>query len=508
MVSTIDQPRPEAGSGDQPATGPGNHAAPGSHSQEASRSGDQPAAGSATPGHTRAVLLVCATAALGGFLFGYDTAVINGAVDAVRERFDMSAGLTGFVVSSALIGAGIGAWFAGPLADRFGRVRVMLTAAVVFFLSAIGSALAFDPISLTAWRVFGGLAVGAASVIAPAYIAEMSPAHLRGRLGSLQQLAIVTGIFVALLVDYLFAELAGGADEPVPWGGAAWRWMFAAAAVPAVVYGLLSLRIPESPRYLVKRARHTEARHVLTRFVGGEVEGRLREISRSLAGKAEQVHLRDLRGPRFGLLPIVWVGILLSVFQQLVGINVIFYYSTSLWHSVGFTESEASLLTVVTSVTNILTTLVAIALIDRVGRRPLLIAGAIGMIVSLATMAICFSTATSTGSDPDDVTLGAGYGPVALVAANLFVISFGVSWGPVVWVLLGEMFNNRIRATALAVAAAAQWGANWLISTTFPQLAEVGLSFTYGLYTAFAVLALIFVLRAVRETKGRELEDM
>jgi SP family sugar:H+ symporter-like MFS transporter len=306
----------------------------------------------------------------------------------------------------------------------------------------------------------------------------------------------------------VFADVAGGAAEPMPWGGAAWRWMFAAAAIPAVLYGVLSLRIPESPRYLVKRRRLDDARRVLARFVGGEVEGRLSEISRSLAGGDERVRLRDLRGPRLGLLPIVWVGILLSMFQQLVGINVIFYYSTSLWRSVGFTESEASFLTVVTSVTNILTTLVAIALIDRVGRRPLLIGGAIGMVASLATMAVCFSTATSTGPNPEDVELGAGFGPVALVAANVFVVAFGMSWGPVVWVLLGEMFNNRIRATALAVAAAAQWAANWLVSTTFLQLAEVGLSFTYGLYTGFAALALVFVLRAVRETKGRELEDM
>jgi MFS transporter, SP family, sugar:H+ symporter len=460
------------------------------------------------PTTTGAVLLVSATAALGGFLFGYDTAVINGAVDAIQDRFNMSSGFTGFVVSSALIGAGVGAWFAGPLADRFGRVRIMLTAAAVFFASAVGSALAFDPWSLTAWRVFGGLAVGAASVIAPAYIAEIAPAHLRGRLGSLQQLAIVTGIFVSLLVDWLFADLAGSASEPVPWGGDAWRWMFAAAAVPAVVYGILSLRIPESPRYLVKRGRFAEARQVLTRFIGGEADNRLAEIQRSLAGGTEQVHLSDLRGPRFGLLPIVWVGILLSMFQQFVGINVIFYYSTSLWQSVGFSESEASRLTVVTSITNILTTLLAIALIDRIGRKPLLIAGAIGMVVTLATMAVCFSTATSTGPDPEDVELAAGYGPVALVAANLYVVAFGASWGPVVWVLLGEMFNNKIRATALAVAAAAQWAANWLISTTFPTLSDIGLTFAYGLYAAFAALALVFVLTAVRETKGRELEDM
>jgi SP family sugar:H+ symporter-like MFS transporter len=269
----------------------------------------------------------------------------------------------------------------------------------------------------------------------------------------------------------------------------------------------MALRIPESPRYLVKRRRLADARQVLSRFVGGEVDQRLSEISRSLAGGSERVHLSDLRGPRLGLLPIVWVGILLSLFQQLVGINVIFYYSTSLWHSVGFSESEASFLTVVTGVTNILITLVAIALVDRIGRKPLLVAGAIGMTVSLAAMAVCFSTAT-TGAEPEDLELPAGFGPIALIAANLFVVFFGCTWGPVMWVMLGEMFSNRIRATALAVAAAAQWAANWLVSTTFPQLAELGLAFAYGLYAGFAALALLFVLRAVKETKGRELEDM
>lgn len=460
------------------------------------------------PARLGPVLMVSITAALGGFLFGYDTAVINGAVDAIEAEFGMSAGLTGFVVSSALIGAGVGAWFAGPLADRFGRVRIMFTAAALFLVSSVGSALAVDPITLTAWRVVGGLAVGAASVIAPAYIAEVAPARIRGRLGSLQQLAIVTGIFTSLLVNYLLAEVAGGASQPMPWGGQAWRWMFAAEVVPALVYGLLALRIPESPRYLVKRRRLAEARRVLSRFVGGEVDLRLAEITRSMSGPDERVHLSDLRGTRLGLLPIVWVGILLSVFQQFVGINVIFYYSSSLWHSVGFSESSSMLFSVFTSVTNIASTLVAIALIDRVGRRRLLIAGAGGMVVSLATMAICFNTATTTGTGADDLVLGPTAGPVALVAANLFVVSFAVSWGPVVWVLLGEMFNNRIRATALAVAAAAQWAANWLVSTTFPELAEIGLSFAYGLYAACAVLALLFVIRAVPETTGRELEEM
>jgi SP family sugar:H+ symporter-like MFS transporter len=270
---------------------------------------------------------------------------------------------------------------------------------------------------------------------------------------------------------------------------------------PSVIYGVISLRIPESPRYLIRKGRVPAARAVLTRYVGGDVDGRIGDIKRSLAGNSEKVQLHDLRGPRLGLLPIVWVGILLSVFQQFVGINVIFYYSTTLWRSVGFSESSSLLITVITSVT----TLIAISLIDKIGRKPLLVIGASGMIVTLAVLSYCFSTATGSGSD---VRLSGLYGPIALVAANLYVVAFGMSWGPVVWVLLGEMFNSRIRATALAVAASAQWLANWAISTTFPTLAGLGLSFAYGLYTAFAILALVFVWFAVRETKGRELEDM
>jgi MFS transporter, SP family, sugar:H+ symporter len=449
--------------------------------------------------------MVAVTAALGGFLFGYDTAVINGTVDAIQAEFAISNLYLGFVVSSALLGCAVGAWFAGPIADRHGRIRVMVLAATLFAISGIGAALAFGPISLMAWRVIGGFAIGAASVIAPAYIAEVAPASMRGRLGSLQQLAIVTGIFAALLVDYALASSAGGAGQHVPWGGTAWRWMFASAAVPALVYGVLSLQIPESPRYLVRIKEMARARAILRRFVGSDADRQVRDIEQTLQGQSDEVHLRELRGPRFGLLPIVWVGILLSVFQQFVGINVIFYYSTTLWQAVGFSENSAFLTSVITAITNILTTLIAISLIDRIGRKPLLLIGATGMIITLGTMAICFATATGTGKD---VHLPDPAAPIALLAANLYVVSFGMSWGPVVWVLLGEMFNNRIRATALAVAAAAQWLANWLISTTFPALAGISLSVAYGLYTLFAVLALIFVTRGVRETKGRELEAM
>lgn len=450
-------------------------------------------------------VLVAAAAALGGFLFGFDTAVINGTVDAVSGAFGLSPGALGVVVAAALPGCAVGAWFAGPLADRWGRVRVMLVAALLFAVSAVGSGLAGGPSSLAAWRVVGGVAVGAASVIAPAYIAEISPAAMRGRLGSLQQLAIVSGIFVALLTDYALATTAGGASQAVPWGGAAWRWMFASAFVPAIVYGVVALQIPESPRFLVRMRRLKEARAVLAHYVGGDVDAKIREIQGSL-GAETSAHLRDLRGPRLGLQPIVWVGILLSVFQQLVGINVIFYYSTTLWRAVGFTEKDAMMTSVVTAVTNILTTLVAIALVDRIGRKPLLVIGGVGMTVALGLMAWAFTTATAAADGA--VVLPPLAGKVALVAANAYVFAFGMSWGPVVWVLLGEMFNNRIRAVALAVAAAAQWVANWVVSTSFPLLADIGLAFAYALYGGAAALATIFVLRAVRETRGRELEDM
>ncbi|REE94699.1 sugar porter family MFS transporter [Thermomonospora umbrina] len=454
---------------------------------------------------TAAATMVAAAAALGGFLFGYDTSVINGTVDALKSEFDLNSVVVGFVVSSALLGCAVGAWFAGPLADRLGRVRVMLAASLLFVISALGSALAFHPVDLTIWRVVGGLAVGAASVIAPAYIAEIAPAHLRGRLGSLQQLAIVTGIFTALVADYVIARVSdGGASGEFPWGGTAWRWMFASAVVPAIGYGLIALTIPESPRYLVKKHEVERARAVLRRLVPGDVDRRIEEISRTL--KTDRpVRLGDLRGPRAGLLPIVWVGILLSVFQQFVGINVIFYYSSSLWQAVGFSEDDAMLTSVITSVTNIVTTLIAIALVDRIGRRRLLLAGAAGMTVTLGTMAVAFATAPVVDGEPQ---LGPVAGPAALIAANLYVFSFGATWGPVVWVLLGEMFNNFIRASALAVAASAQWIANWLITTTFPALSDLGLGFAYGFYTLSAAVAFVFVRRSVQETKGRELEDM
>lgn len=459
--------------------------------------------------HTARVVMLAAVAALGGFLFGFDTAVINGTVVAVREQFGMGAGLTGFVVSSALLGCIVGAYLAGRLADRRGRIQVMVIAAVLFTASAIGSGLAIGPVDLIIWRVVGGFGVGAASVIAPAYIAEISPASVRGRLGSLQQLAIVTGIFVALLSDAMLAGIAGGAAEELWFGLEAWRWMFIAEVVPAVAYGILALTIPESPRYLVAQGEPERAREVLSQVLITGVRERIEEIRRTVRLES-RASFQDLRKPSGGLLPIVWIGIALSVFQQFVGINVIFYYSSTLWQSVGFTEEDALTQTVITSVTNIAVTIVAIALIDRIGRRRLLLIGSAGMFVMLGLLAVLFGTAelVENAEGVLEPVLGDTAGVLALIAANGFVVFFGMSWGPAVWVLLGEMFNNRIRGTALGIAAAAQWLANFAISTTFPAMAEIGLSFAYGFYTAFALLSFFFVLRLVPETKGKQLEDM
>jgi len=456
--------------------------------------------------NTGAVTRLSIVAALGGFLFGYDSAVINGAVGAIEEQFGTSSASLGFAVASALLGAALGAVVAGRVADRFGRVRTMWVAAVLFFLSAIVTGIAGSLTVLVLGRVIGGVGVGVASVIAPTYIAEIAPASIRGRLGSLQQLAIVTGIFLALLVDYILAELAGGAAEELFLGMEAWRWMFLSMVVPAIVYLLLTLSIPESPRYLVIKERYQEAGRVLRLVLGNvDVEQKIVLIRESLKRETKP-SMRDIRGPAFGLLPIVWVGIGLSVFQQFVGINVIFYYSSVLWQAVGFSESGSLVITVITSVVNIVTTIIAIANIDKLGRRPLLLIGSLGMIVTLGTLAVIFGTAP-LDADGEPVLNGAA-GPIALVAANLFVFSFGLSWGPVVWVMLGEAFPNQIRAAALSVAAGAQWIANWAITTSFPSLRDAGLGFAYGFYTAFAILSFLFVLRFVRETKGMELEDM
>ncbi|HEY8719697.1 sugar porter family MFS transporter [Pengzhenrongella sp.] len=472
-----------------------------------SKQGSAPIRAAIHPSHGKAVGLAIA-AAVGGFLFGFDSSVINGAVDAIKGEFALSAGVTGFAVAVALLGCAAGAWFGGHFADRFGRTKVMLVGAILFFVSGFGSAFAVGVGDFIVWRIIGGLGIGIASVIAPAYIAEIAPAAMRGRLASLQQLAITLGIFAALLSDAVFANSAGGASEVSLFGIAAWQWMFLVSIVPAAIYGILALRIPESPRFLVGAGRRDEALKVLTDVLGGDEDpvARVAQIEASLEADKAVTSKASLRGSVLGLLPIVWVGILLSVFQQFVGINVIFYYSTTLWQTVGFTEQMSFVASVITSITNVAVTLIAIALVDRIGRRPILLTGSAGMTIALGVMALAFTHSSGSGAG---VSLAAPWGPIALVAANLFVVFFGASWGPVVWVLLGEMFPNRIRAAALGLAAAAQWIANFAITISFPPLlAAFGPTVPYLMYAVFAALSFFFVLVKIPETKGVELEDM
>lgn len=456
--------------------------------------------------HTGRVVGLASTAALGGFLFGYDSAVINGAATALKDIFGLGDFAIGFVVSIALIGSAIGAWFAGSLADRFGRKKVMLVAAGLFLVAAIGQAFPLGVYDLCLWRFIGGAGIGVASVMAPMYIAEIAPPQIRGRMGSLQQFAIVIGIFATGLVNFLVLNAAGG-NARNEWllGLEAWQWMFLSMLIPAVVYALLVLRIPESPRYLVSIGKTAEATGVLSTIYTVDVTPIVNDIEQSLQGD-HKPRLSDLRGKAFGLMPIVWIGILLSAFQQFVGINAVFYYSNTIWEAVGFSEAQAFETSLITTGVNVAFTIVAIALVDRVGRKPLLLVGSSGMVVTLATLTFIFGTAPINAEGQPVLTDGPDI--VAMIAFNLYVAFFAATWGPVVWVLLGEMFPNRIRAAALAVAASAQWVANFIVSTTFPGLAGISLGLAYGIFTVFAVLSIPFVARYIRETKGVSLEDM
>ena len=452
--------------------------------------------------YRRRAIGLSVAAAVGGFLFGFVSSRINGALETIQADFALNSFVTGFVVAIALLGCAAGAMIAGSLSDRWGRLRVMFLGAIMFFVSSLGAGLTVTVWDLALWRIIGGLGIGIASVVAPAYIAEVAPRQIRGSLASLQQLAITLGIFAALLSDFLLEDLAGGPNEVLWLGLDAWRWMFLVGVIPAAVYGILSFTVPESPRFLITKGRVDEARAIYARLVPErDLDATMQELVATIETDRANAGV-SLRGPVLGLQGIVWIGIILSVFQQFVGINVIFYYSTSLWNSVGFDNS--ALISVITSITNVLVTLVAIFLVDRVGRRPILLTGSVIMAVSLGAMALSFSFAELDADG--QLTLTGAWAPIALVAANLFVIGFGASWGPLVWVLLGEIFPSRIRGKALGVAAGAQWLANFLITMTFPPMSEWSLPLTYGMYALFAALSFVFVFFKIPETKGVDIE--
>ncbi|TMP73107.1 MFS transporter [Pseudoalteromonas sp. S1609] len=453
------------------------------------------------------VIFISAVAAIGGFLFGFDSGVINGTVSALGNTFNSSSVATGFNVASVLLGCALGALAAGPLADKFGRRAIMIVTAIIFAVSAFGSGVADSSAEFIFYRLFGGLGIGAASVLAPAYIAEVAPASLRGRLATLQQLAIVLGLFAAFLSNYLIANAAGGAEGILMLDLAAWRWMFWAELVPAGLFLIGVLFIPESPRYLVAQGKLKHAKTVFNKISNDDADTQINDVKQSLQSD-KKPSIRDLfiDGSK-KVHPIVWVGVALSVFQQFVGINVVFYYGSELWQAAGFDESQSLFINVLAGTTNILSTFIAIALVDKVGRKPLLLVGSIGMFISLSALTYTFGSAGL--DEAGKLALSENMGTFALIMANLFVVFFGLSWGPIVWVLLGEMFNNRIRGAALAVAASAQWIANFAITMTFPiMLGSIGLAGAYGFYTLSAFISVFFVVKYIKETRGIKLESM
>ena len=453
------------------------------------------------------IAIIVAVATIGGFMFGYDSGVINGTQDGLERAFNLSALGTGFNVGAILLGCAVGAFIAGRLSDLIGRRTVMLIAAVMFIISALWACAADSSIHFIIARFIGGLGVGAASVLAPAYISEVTPASIRGRLSSVQQIMIIIGLTGAFVANYALAALAGGSTELFWMDIPAWRWMFWLQVIPAGIYLLALLMIPESPRFLVVKGREAQALAVLSRLFGPEAGARkVAEIRASLASD-HKPKLADLLDPvTRNIRPIVWAGLILAVFQQLVGINIVFYYGAVLWQSVGFSENDALLINIGSGALSIVACLAAIGMIDRIGRKPLLLIGSAGMAVTLAVMAWCFSQAQLIDGAPH---LPGQVGLIALVAANAYVVFFNFSWGPVMWVMLGEMFPNQMRGSALAVAGFAQWIANFGISVSFPAMAAgLGLTITYGFYAVSAFVSYFLVQAWIKETRGRELEDM
>jgi MFS transporter, SP family, sugar:H+ symporter len=462
----------------------------------------------ASEGRTNMALIsaIVAVATIGGLLFGYDSGAVNGTQSGLTEAFDLSSAGLGFTVGSLLIGCAVGAFFAGRLADAIGRRSVMIMAAVLFVVGAIVQGVTDSHSLFVAARFAGGMAVGAASVLSPLYISEVAPANIRGRLTTVQQVMIITGLTAAFLVNYFLAQSAGSSLGDVG-GIPAWRWMYLAQAVPAVVFLVALFFIPESPRYLVSRGRVADARKVLERLFGtSEAERKVGEIEASFSVD-HRPSFRDVAAPGTVFRPIVWAGIMLATFQQFVGINIIFYYGETLWKLAGISEEVALERNIISGLISIAAVLAALAVIDKVGRKPLLLIGSTGMAVTLGAMAWAFSGAEQDAAG--NLMLGEAAGYTALIAANLYVIFFNFSWGPVMWVMLGEMFPNQMRGSALAVAGLAQWSANYLVVQSFPAMADgIGLAATYGLYTVAAVVSIFLVRSFIRETKGKELEEM
>ncbi len=460
----------------------------------------------------RYIVLLTLIATLGGLLFGYDTAVISGAVESLRAYFidprnlspNTADTLWGIVNSSALLGCTIGSFLGGWVSTRAGRRGGLVMAAIFFLVSALGAAAPEFPFAsighggpgymwnFVFYRVLSGIGVGLASMLSPMYIAEIAPAKLRGNLVAWNQFAIIFGMLVIYFVNYGIAK-AGNSD--VWLNNIGWRYMFLSGAIPAVIFLLLLLFVPETPRYLMLKGNENGARAVLSKLTTAEEgEREIEEIRASLA----QHHSGRLFS--FGVLLIV-IGIMLSVFQQFVGINVVLYYAPEIFKNVGFDTNASLFQTVIVGAVNLIFTVVAIVTVDRFGRKPLQIIGALVMAVAMLALGGAFALQVK--------------GTAALLCMLLYIAGFAVSWGPVTWVLLSEIFPNQIRSKAMAVAVAAQWIANFLVSCTFPVLNDNPYlvnnfhhGFAYWIYGVMSILAALFVWKIVPETKGRTLEQM
>lgn len=458
--------------------------------------------------NTRFIILISVVATIGGFLFGFDSGVINGTVDGLKLAFNSDSVATGFNVASMLLGCAVGAFFAGRLADRFGRRNMLICAAVFFIVSAWGSGIASGSLEFVIYRIIGGIAVGAASVMSPAYISEVAPARYRGRLTTIQQIAIITGLFIAFVSNYSLAGIAGLSTAELWLGFEAWRWMFWIELIPASIFLVALFFIPESPRFLIASGRRDAGQAVLTKLYGASAaEQKVQEIDDSLESEDSAPKLSDLIDQSTRKVRgIVWVGIGLAVFQQLVGINVVFYYGAVLWQAVGFSEADALLINIISGAVSIAACIGTVLMVDRIGRKPLLQWGSIGMALALGLMVFAFINADVTPTGDLDV---GDFGPLALISANVYVFIFNMTWGPVMWVMLGEMFPNQIRGSGLAVSGLFQWGANFAITMTFPiMLASIGLAGAYGFYALSAAVSAVFVFIWVHETNGIELEQM
>ncbi len=429
------------------------------------------------------VISVTLVAAIGGLIFGFDTAIVAGATRYMKEQFALDSLQEGWAVGVVLIGCMFGAGLAGPLSDRIGRRRFMRVSAVLFLVSAVGCALPRTITEFVVFRFIGGLGIGSAAVLSPLYIAELAPARVRGALVSVNQLAIVTGILLAYFVNWLFA----GA------GPANWRWMYGMGAVPSILFFLLLLGVPESPRWLVKNGREEEARAVLTRADGAEAAAAgIRDIQGALA--LEHGSFREIFRPAFRR-PLL-IAVVLAVFQQVTGINAILYYAPRIFEGAGFGRLSAIGQSTVVGLVNMLFTVVAILLADRVGRRPLLLVATGGMGVSLVLLGAAFRFPVLPAS--------------ALLVIILFYIAFFASaMGPLVWVVLAEIFPIKVRGGAMGLATVVLWLADFAVTLTFPVISDrFHPSTAFWLYAAMCALALVFMLIYLPETKGRTLEEI